>query len=46
MVEVSRDSKRVYFTNSLYGSWDDEFCYDGIGSWIPEAQTLHTHLCS
>src|SRR3984893_378071 len=22
MVEVSRDSKRVYFTNSLYGAWD------------------------
>ncbi|MDN5747277.1 MAG: selenium-binding family protein [Pseudonocardia sp.] len=23
MVEVSRDGKRVYFTNSLYGAWDD-----------------------
>jgi methanethiol oxidase len=37
MVEVSRDSRRVYFTNSLYGSWDDEFCHGGIGAWIPEA---------
>lgn len=34
MVEVSRDGKRVYFTNSLYGAWDDQFpgwcrCLDG-----------------
>jgi selenium-binding protein 1 len=25
MVEVSRDGKRIYLTNSLYGSWDDQF---------------------
>ena len=25
MVEVSRDGKRVYWTNSLYSSWDDQF---------------------
>jgi len=25
MVEVSRDGRRVYFTNSLYGAWDDQF---------------------
>jgi selenium-binding protein 1 len=25
MVEVSRDGKRVYWTNSLYGAWDDQF---------------------
>ncbi len=25
MVEISRDGKRVYFTNSLYSSWDDQF---------------------
>ena len=24
MVEISRDSKRVYWTNSLYSTWDDE----------------------
>ena len=23
MVEVSRDGKRVYFTNSLYAPWDN-----------------------
>jgi selenium-binding protein 1 len=25
MLEVSRDGKRVYWTNSLYSSWDDQF---------------------
>ena len=34
MVEVSRDSKRVYFTNSLYGSWDDQSYPDGVGAWM------------
>ncbi len=34
IVEVSRDSKRVYFTNSLYGSWDDQFYPDGVGAWM------------
>ena len=34
MVEVSRDSQRVYFTNSLYGSWDDQFYPDGVGAWM------------
>jgi selenium-binding protein 1 len=30
MVEISRDGQRVYFTNSLYSSWDDQFYPDGI----------------
>jgi selenium-binding protein 1 len=34
MVEISRDGKRVYFTNSLYASWDDIFYPDGVGAWI------------
>ncbi|RMI38597.1 selenium-binding protein SBP56-related protein [Streptomyces triticirhizae] len=34
MVEVSRDGRRVYLTNSLYGSWDDQFYPDGVGSWL------------
>ena len=34
MVEVSRDGKRVYVTNSLYGSWDDQFYPDGVGAWL------------
>ncbi|ACY98524.1 MULTISPECIES: selenium-binding family protein [Thermomonospora] len=34
MVEVSRDGKRVYVTNSLYGAWDDQFYPDGVGAWM------------
>jgi selenium-binding protein 1 len=34
MVEVSRDGRRVYFTNSLYASWDDVFYPDGVGAWM------------
>jgi len=31
MVEVSRDGKRVYWTNSLYSTWDDQFYPDQEG---------------
>jgi selenium-binding protein 1 len=34
MVEISRDSRRVYVTNSLYGVWDDIFYPDGVGAWM------------
>ncbi|HEU4678710.1 MAG TPA: selenium-binding protein SBP56-related protein, partial [Terrimicrobiaceae bacterium] len=34
MVEVSRDGKRVYFTNSLYAAWDEQFYPEGVGSWM------------
>lgn len=34
MVEISRDGRRVYVTNSLYASWDDVFYPDGVGSWM------------
>ena len=34
MVEVSRDGRRVYFTNSLYGAWDDQFYPNGVGAWM------------
>jgi selenium-binding protein 1 len=34
MVEISRDGKRVYFTNSLYSPWDDQFYPDGLKSWM------------
>jgi len=34
MVEVSRDGKRVYLTNSLYAAWDDVFYPDGVGAWV------------
>ncbi len=34
MLEISRDGKRVYFTNSLYGAWDDQFYPDGVDGWM------------
>jgi selenium-binding protein 1 len=36
MTEISRDGKRVYFTNSLYSTWDTQFYPDGI----PGAQVM------
>lgn len=39
MVEVSRDGKRIYVTNSLYGSWDDQFYPDGVGAWLAKIDT-------
>jgi selenium-binding protein 1 len=33
MVEISRDGRRVYLTNSLYASWDEQFYPDGIKGW-------------
>ncbi|GII59385.1 selenium-binding protein [Planotetraspora thailandica] len=39
MVEVSRDGNRVYVTNSLYGSWDDQFYPDGVGAWMAKVDT-------
>ncbi|MGI9409755.1 MAG: selenium-binding protein SBP56-related protein [Hyphomicrobiaceae bacterium] len=32
MVEISRDGKRVYWTNSLYSTWDDQFYPDDRGA--------------
>ena len=34
MVEVSRDGKRVYLTNSLYSPWDAQFYPEGIRGWM------------
>jgi selenium-binding protein 1 len=34
MVEVSRDGKRIYFTNSLYGVIDSQFYPEGIDGWM------------
>lgn len=34
MVEISRDGRRVYLTNSLYSAWDDTFYPDGVGAWM------------
>jgi selenium-binding protein 1 len=34
MVEVSRDGRRIYFTNSLYMAWDNQFYPDGLRGWM------------
>ncbi len=34
MVEISRDGRRVYVTNSLYDAWDRQFYPDGIDGWL------------
>ncbi len=39
MVEVSRDGGRIYFTNSLYSPWDEQFYPDGIRSWMVKLET-------
>ncbi len=39
MVELSRDGKRIYFTNSLYAAWDDQFYPDGTGGWMAKVDT-------
>jgi selenium-binding protein 1 len=36
MVEISRDGRRVYFTNSLYGPWDAQFYPEGIKGWMAQ----------
>ena len=37
MVEVSRDGRRVYLTNSLYASWDAQFYPEGIRAGWPSS---------
>jgi selenium-binding protein 1 len=44
MVEVSRDGRRVYLTNSLYGSWDDQFYPDGVGAWAAKLDATDAGL--
>jgi len=38
MVEVSRDGRRIYFTNSLYGAVDPQFYPDGIEGWMVKVE--------
>jgi len=42
MVEVSRDGRRVYPTNSLYGAVDRQFYPDGIKGWMVKADVSPT----
>jgi selenium-binding protein 1 len=39
MVEVSRDGRRVYLTNSLYTPVDAQFYPDGIRGWMVKLDT-------
>ena len=39
MLEVSRDGRRIYVTNSLYGVWDPIFYPDGVGAWMAKLDT-------
>jgi methanethiol oxidase len=34
MVEISRDGRRIYVSNSLYAAWDDIFYPNGVGAWL------------
>jgi selenium-binding protein 1 len=34
MVEISRDGRRAYVTNSLYSAWDDQLYPEGIRGWM------------
>jgi selenium-binding protein 1 len=38
MVEVSRDGRRVYFSNSLYIPWDVQFYPEGIRGWMAKVE--------
>jgi methanethiol oxidase len=40
MIEVSRDGKRVYVTNSLYSSWDRQFYPDGVPGAMAKIDVL------
>lgn len=39
MVELSRDGRRVYVSNSLYASWDAQFYPEGIRGWVAKLDT-------
>ncbi|HVA68606.1 MAG TPA: selenium-binding protein SBP56-related protein [Candidatus Binataceae bacterium] len=34
MIELSRDGRRIYGSNSLYGAWDAQFYPEGIRGWV------------
>ena len=40
MVELSRDGRRAFFTNSLYTPWDEQFYPDGVRGWMAKVD-LH-----
>jgi selenium-binding protein 1 len=40
MIEISRDGRRLYCTNALYSSWDDQFYPDGLEGWMAKVDIL------
>jgi methanethiol oxidase len=34
MIELSRDGRRIFMSNSLYGAWDTQFYPEGIRGWV------------
>jgi selenium-binding protein 1 len=34
MLELSRDGRRIYLTNSLYSTWDAQFYPEGVRGWV------------
>jgi selenium-binding protein 1 len=42
MVEVSRDGRRVFVSNSLYRSWDEQFYPEGIRGWVAKLDVAPT----
>jgi selenium-binding protein 1 len=42
MVEISRDGRRVYLTNSLYRTWDEQFYPEGITGWMTKIDVSPT----
>ncbi len=40
MVEVSRDGKRIYVSNSLYSSWDTQFYPSGLDGWVAKLDAV------
>lgn len=39
MVELSRDGRRIYFTSSLYSTWDDQFYTDPrLDGWMAKVK--------
>jgi len=45
MVEISRDGRRVYFSNSLYASWDAQFYPAGIQGWAAKIDIEQEKIC-
>ncbi len=38
MVEVRRDGRRIYVTNSLYAAWDEQFYPEGLRGWLTKIE--------